>query len=172
MIPFIAWAIVAGNIIAAAVLIVVSGLTDVVDGFIARHFNMISALGKVLDPIADKLTLGTILVCLCLSNKILLILVGIFFAKELLMAIEGLVVLKKTGTTYSARWYGKVATLCLYASCFLIIVWKNIPIELVYALIALCGFVVVFAFVMYTILNYNKIKQLKTAKTNEEIITN
>ncbi len=68
-IPFIIWSYLAGNEILSAVLIAISLLTDMLDGFIARKFNMVTPLGKALDPIADKLTLGVIILALCFKKQ-------------------------------------------------------------------------------------------------------
>ena len=66
----------------AAGILAVSCLTDAIDGKIARHFNMISTVGKILDPIADKATQFTLIVCLAIRNPVLWILVCLFFIKE------------------------------------------------------------------------------------------
>ena len=70
------------NYYLAAAILVVSCLTDAVDGWIARRFNMISNLGKLLDPVADKATQFTLIICLALRYPILLYLVGLFVVKE------------------------------------------------------------------------------------------
>lgn len=65
LIPVIVWLyLVRGNQFAAGCLMVLSGLTDVMDGRIARRFHMVSDLGKALDPIADKATQAAVLICL------------------------------------------------------------------------------------------------------------
>lgn len=63
--------------ILAGCLIILSGITDIVDGYIARHFNQISDLGKVLDPFADKLTLISILFCVTYKNNYFIIFQGL-----------------------------------------------------------------------------------------------
>ena len=74
----------------AAVLVGISGITDMLDGKVARHFNMITELGKVLDPVADKLTLGAMILCLAFRYENMRWLVGLFIVKEGFMGIMGL----------------------------------------------------------------------------------
>lgn len=164
MIPFIVWAYLIENLTLSALLILISGLTDIVDGFIARHFNMISPLGKALDPIADKLTIGVVLLSLCFNNKIIISLLVILVIKEVLMGVQGLLIIKYTGTTYSARWYGKISTIILYGTILTIILWKNIPEIPLFILLFSCIVILLFSFAMYTISNFKVIIKEKTLK--------
>ena len=127
IIPFIVWQLFLGKDAVAIGLIVLSALTDLVDGFIARRFNMITSLGKALDPIADKTTLITLVTCLCFRVKSMLALLTFFIVKEIIMGIEGVLVIKKTGTTYSSKWFGKISTATLYLTVLLHVWWKNMP---------------------------------------------
>lgn len=161
MIPFIVWAYLIENVNLSALLIIVSGLTDIVDGFIARRFNMISPLGKALDPIADKLTIGVVLLSLCFNNRIIVCLLIILVIKEVLMGVEGLLIIKHTGTTYSARWYGKISTIFLYGTILTIILWENIPKFALFVLLYCCIIILLFAFTMYTMTNIKVIKKTK-----------
>ena len=121
LIPFIAIFYFNEKTYLTVLLIVLSALTDIVDGFIARKFNMISALGKALDPIADKLTLLTLLTCLCLKHFSIIFLLLLFVVKELIVGIEGVFILKLTKATYSAKWYGKATTVVLYLTILILI---------------------------------------------------
>lgn len=159
LIPFILWSFFIKEYWLCVGLIVFSGLTDLADGFIARRFNMISPLGKVLDPIADKLTLFAIILSLCLISDVVFVVFVLFVIKEILMGIEGIIVLKKIGTTYSAKWYGKITTLSLYFTVIMHVVWKNIPIGLSLAMLIICDLLMVLTFVMYTIKNINLVKK-------------
>ena len=71
-----------------------SALTDIADGIIARKFNMITPLGKALDPIADKLTIFALLVLLCLKTHITIYLLALFTLKEILMGVQGILIIK------------------------------------------------------------------------------
>lgn len=158
IIPFIVWQFLAGNEIIAVLLIALSALTDVVDGFVARRFNMITPLGKALDPIADKATLITLVACLCFKFKAMIALLVISIIKELIMGIEGLLVLKKTGTTYSAKWFGKVATAGLYLTILLHVWWVGIPDKISNVLILVCQVLAILSVTLYTISNIKVIK--------------
>lgn len=167
MIPFILWTFFIGYYYVSAGILVLSGITDLLDGFIARRFNMVSALGKVLDPIADKLTVLAVTVSLCFSYDAMIVLVGIFVVKEFIMFIEGLIIIKKTGTTYSARWYGKVTTLFLYLTMFMIIIWKSMPGEVTLSLIIVSAVLVVVSLILYTIGNYKMLKKFDADKAQK-----
>ncbi len=104
-----------GYIYAFAVVIL-SAASDIIDGFIARKFNMISDVGKVLDPFADKLTQVVLAVCLAFNHKMLMPVLSVLATKELLTAVAAALWLKNGLQPISARWWGKVSTVLLYAS--------------------------------------------------------
>lgn len=150
MIPFIVWAYLGlENEYLVLGLIILSALTDIVDGFIARRFNMVSDFGKILDPIADKLTQGTVLICLALEYKLIRILIIIFAVKELIMGVMGAITLKKYGEVNSAKWYGKVTTTLLYAVMMCLVVFPNIGEVVANILICICIAVVVLSLLLY-----------------------
>ncbi len=161
LIPVIVISFFRDKIYLTALLILLSGLTDVVDGFIARKFNMITPLGKVIDPIADKLTLFSLLTCVCLKNIMVLSLLIIFVIKELLMGVEGVFIIKQTGAPYSAKWYGKITTFLMYLSLLIMILWENITFSGTIILICVCVIFVVISFVLYTIKNLKKLNVIK-----------
>ncbi len=122
MIPFVAMAYFNGEYVLTITLLTLSGLTDVVDGIIARKFNMITDVGKILDPIADKLTQFTVVVCLTWHHPILIPVAIIIFAKELLMLIGAVIFVKRGNATPYARWWGKMTTVILYATMVLFVI--------------------------------------------------
>ena len=94
-----------------AVLIYLTAfLTDVADGWIARHFNQITKLGRILDPLADKLMTFTVIICITADGIIPLWAVVVFFLKELTMAIGGYLMYQKLGDVISSNWLGKTST--------------------------------------------------------------
>lgn len=152
LIPVFIWLYVGeGNYEAAAVTVIISGLSDVLDGFIARHFNMVSDFGKVLDPAADKLTQVAMFICLSVRYKLALVLVCIIVVKEITMFILGMVVFKKAGDVHSARWFGKLATFIVIATSFILIIFTKIDPAIANGLLVLSLSVVSFSFVMYGI---------------------
>lgn len=96
------------------VVMIISVVTDFFDGFIARHFDMCSELGKILDPAADKLFSVAVLVCLTVDGKIPLFIVAVILIKEICMVVGGLLVFKRVGAPIGSKWYGKLATAILF----------------------------------------------------------
>lgn len=140
----------AGNYPLTAGVLLLSGATDVADGYIARRFHMVSDLGKVLDPVADKLTQAAALGCLLTRFEVLWWLLGVMVVKECLMAAMGIFVIRRTGQVYSASWHGKLATCVLYAVIFTHIVWYAIP-QSVSAVLVLAGAAsILLSLVLYT----------------------
>lgn len=136
-----------------------SGLTDVVDGFIARRFNMVSDLGKVLDPIADKLTQAVMLICLVTHYPRMLIPFLAMAVKEAFSAVTGILAIKKTGKVFGAKWHGKVATVLLYIMLMLHLLWAGIPTIVSDLLIGLCTLAVLVSLVLYGAQNFHLIKK-------------
>lgn len=163
LIPFMVWAFVLGEYYIMAALVIVSALSDIIDGKIARHYNMVSSLGKALDPIADKLTIFTLLMCMCFYIKSvpIIILLSIFVVKEFIMGIEGLIVIKKTGTTYSANVLGKITTVMLYINMLVHIVWQGINLMVSDILIIVSILFVCASLAVYTKENIRRIKSGK-----------
>ena len=152
LIPFILWAYCYEYSYAlTAVLVVVSGLTDVIDGFVARRFNMVSDFGKALDPIADKLTQIAILFCLVTRFPFILLPLIIIIVKETSSFVLRAVVIHKTGEVKGAVWHGKLNTVLLYAVMFLHIVWYDIPTHAsLICIFATCAMMVL-SYVLYSI---------------------
>lgn len=142
-------------------ILILSGLTDIVDGYIARKFHMISDLGKILDPVADKLTQGTMLLCLVTRFPLMLAPLVLLVLKEIFAGITGFMVIRKTGQVYGANWHGKVATLLLYAMMIIHVVWYDIPDIFSNILIVICIAMMFISFVLYGVRN---IKALKISK--------
>ena len=160
LIPFILWVFFIGEIYLSAGLIVLSALTDMVDGYIARTYNMITPLGKALDPIADKLTLFSILIALSIYSKIIFIVLFLFAIKEVILGIEGIIIIKKTGTTYSSKWHGKLTTVFLYLTMLLHVILPNIPEILSIILLVICDILMALTLTLYTAHNVKVIKSI------------
>lgn len=135
-------------------VLALSGLTDVLDGIIARKFNMVSDLGKVLDPAADKLTQAAMVVCICVHHTYLIPMMVLFFAKEFCM-VTGAMVLAQSGVRpVSARWWGKLSTVIIYITVALVVltdIYPAIPeaIAIVLALLAVVS-------MLFSLVNYVK----------------
>ncbi len=163
LIPVIIWLYIAkGEYVLTAGLIVLSGATDVIDGFIARRFNMVSALGKALDPVADKLTQCAMLICLVFRFPLMLLPLGLLVVKELFSGITGLVIIKQSGKVYSALWHGKATTVLLYVLLLTHVLWTNIPQALSEVMILATLSMMIISFILYGTRNLTLIKAAKT----------
>lgn len=109
----------------ALIVFLVAGATDVVDGFLARRFNWITNLGKILDPFADKLMQCTVLVCLFIKGIIPLWFVIPFFLKEGTTLLIGLIVIKRRNVVVVSKWYGKAAVCLFYATVVISVVFRS-----------------------------------------------
>lgn len=134
----------------AASALILSGLTDLFDGVIARKFNQITELGKILDPIADKLTQMAVVVCVAikLNNLIIALSLAIFVLKEIAMLIGGYIILKNNIVIQPSQWYGKVATAVFYVVMAAIALF-DLGTEISFILILVAAAFMLFAFFQY-----------------------
>jgi len=103
---------------------VVAGMTDIIDGYLARRNKWITDLGKFLDPFADKLLQCSVLVCFAIKNPDLWWIAAMFTAKELFMICGALITFKKIKVTVKSKWYGKLTTAVFYVIAFLVFIFK------------------------------------------------
>ncbi len=115
LIPIIIGFALAHNYIAAIIVLTISGLTDILDGYIARKFNFITNFGKLMDPLADKATQLAVLGILTIQKIIPIWIIVIVIIKELLM-IFGASFLYGKELVVSSKWYGKLATVLFYVA--------------------------------------------------------
>lgn len=133
-------------------IVMLAGLTDVVDGYIARHFNMITPLGKILDPMADKCMQASVLVCLAITHPMVRPMAAIHIVKEATMLIGGFWLFRKQRKPYSARWWGKMSTVVIVCTLILIIfndIQGYIPEGVIIAGMVISVASMIFAFVSY-----------------------
>ena len=150
LIPIIVWLYCVEKKYELTILVLlISGASDIIDGFIARRFNMVSDIGKALDPIADKLTQGVTLICLLIDFPRLAILLFGLLVKEFLLGIMELYSIKKTGVVHGANWHGKLTTCMIYATLFVHIWWHDISEVVYFGFIAIIFMIMCMSFVMY-----------------------
>ena len=165
MIPLLAKYYLEGEIMKAGMVIVLSGITDSLDGFIARRFNQITGLGKILDPVADKLTQFSIILLLMNRFSVVKYLLILFVIKELSMLLST-TYLHKNGATYDgAAIYGKISTFIFYACTTFLFLSKNSPDSLAMGLIVLTGIAFIFSWVMYSLSYWRSYQSLKEKNT-------
>ncbi|RCX19374.1 cardiolipin synthase [Anaerobacterium chartisolvens] len=162
IIPFFAYFLYMGQFdkslyVTAVILFLAGGITDVLDGYIARKFNMITSFGKLADPAADKLMQITALVILTMQRKIPVAVLIIIAVKEIFMGLGSILLYKQQKLVVSANWYGKMSTVVLYIAIIIAIFSETY--STIAIIIALCA--ALFAFVMYS-LTYRKIKKHST----------
>jgi len=133
----------------AVAVVGLSALTDIIDGYIARKWNMITDWGKIIDPIADKLMQGAMMFCITIQYRWVLLLILIYALKEIVsLALSGYL-FKKGKNIDGARWYGKVCTVILYIVMLTFLIIPKIPPQVYGIMIGVCAAFMVLAFAMY-----------------------
>lgn len=169
----------------AAVVIIASGLSDCFDGMIARKFNQESELGKILDPLADKLTLLAVGICLCVIEPFFLPVVIILVLKDILMLIGSSKVVKMGIIVPKSKWYGKVGTVMFYVTVTFIVfveMMQSMDDPLIYieyetgkwiSMVMLCltAVMMIFAFIMYTKTYREIMRRAEASKEESASIT-
>ena len=135
--------------VAALVVFGVSALSDIADGQIARRCNMVTDLGKMLDPLADKLTQAAALVCAARTHPQLFFLLGFMAMKELVQAAIGARSMKKTGQAFSAKWFGKACTVITTACLMAIFAFPGLPDAAVNGMLILCAVTMLLSLALY-----------------------
>lgn len=144
----------------AGAVIVVSGLSDYLDGVIARRYNQVTDLGKVLDPFADKLTQLFLILSMAWYRPWLWLLFGLFLIKEGFMFVAGLIGLSKNIKLSGVKWYGKVATAVIYVDMILLLLFPELPTLWVRVIFAVITYGLLQSFVLYAV-EYRKMFQRK-----------
>ncbi|NLC06288.1 MAG: CDP-alcohol phosphatidyltransferase family protein [Erysipelothrix sp.] len=141
-------------------IVLFSGVTDLVDGFIARRFNQITELGKLLDPVADKLTQLAIIICLITRYHWMKYLFVLFIIKESTMALLGLYFMnRKEMKLDGAGWFGKLSTAVFYLGSIILFFFYDLNINHVNALITIMGIFLIISLVLYVRTYYHMAKQ-------------
>ncbi len=148
---------IAGGILA------VSCLTDMIDGKIARHFNMISTVGKILDPLADKITQFTLILCLSIRYQYLplWIVVGLFVLKESFQLIAGIVTFRKGKMLTGALITGKISTTVLFVSLILLVLMPDLNKTIICTIVIVDGIFLLISFADYIRTYYKKTSMIQ-----------
>lgn len=137
-------------------ILAVSCLTDMVDGKIARHFNMITPLGKLLDPIADKFTQLVLTICLSLKYPVMRPVLILFLVKEFFQFFAALFNYRKGKALDGALLAGKICTTVLFSSLTLLVFVPEMPAPVVEIFALTDGICLLIAFVNYIFAFYGK----------------
>ena len=155
----------------AAAILAVSCLTDAIDGKIARKFNMISTVGKFLDPLADKLTQFTLIVCLAIrypvKNPMLWVLAGLMFIKEIFQLVAGIIQFRKGKMLTGALLSGKVCTAILFVSLILMVLMPDMNSEIITAITVVDAVFMLICFAHYALTYYKKTPMIQNIEDHE-----
>ncbi len=165
LIPFIFFSVIYQHYIEALIFFTISAITDILDGYIARKYNYITDIGKLIDPLADKLTQISIICALTILKILPWWILTIIIIKEFVMIVSATILYSKKDVVVYSKWYGKLATTLLYLAivCSLIINQFNISISfrIDLYLYYLAIIATIFSLIMYSIkfkfkANYNR----------------
>lgn len=152
----------------AAGILAVSCLTDLIDGKIARHFNMISNTGKILDPLADKATQFTLIVCLTIRHPVLLILIALFVVKEGFQLVAGFMILRRGKILSGALLSGKICTTVLFISLILMVMIPQMEDFMINILTAINCMFMLISFVGYARIYYTHSPMIQEIEDKKE----
>lgn len=151
LVPIIFALILLEHYWAAFIFFLIANITDVLDGRIARKYNLITDWGKLMDPLADKITQISTISALIIKGIIPFWILAILTLKELIMISVAFILYKKNIVTVHSMWYGKVATILFFVAIVLSLLSKGIPalsVITIYAFYVAIG-MTLFAGVMY-----------------------
>ena len=145
----------------ACAIVLFSSFTDLFDGMIARKFHMVTDLGKILDPVADKLTHAALTLCLAFRYPLMRILFAIMIIKEGYMAIMGAIMLKKGSMLNGAMWCGKVCTALLFSGLFILFLFPTLPLLYANIIILLMMSSMIYTLIRYIIIYHHMLHSQK-----------
>ena len=171
VIPFLVLYFLEENYIMSGIMLLISGISDMFDGMLARKLNQVTQLGKMLDPVADKLTLIAVVICINILYPTVFLFVIVLFAKEFIMLCGGMVLIKMKIKPPAAKWYGKVATVIFYTCMITIVllkaIWGISNATVTYILLIITTVSMLFALVKYAIVFFELIKEKKNLETEK-----
>ena len=155
LIPFIFISVVSKHFLIALIIFTISAIKDVLDGFIARKFNYITDIGKLIDPLADKLTQMALLLSLAILKILPWWIFAIVFIKECVMIISASFLYKRDDVVVYSKWYGKLATVLFYFAIVVSLIINQFHISMPFRvdlyLYYLAILATIFSLIMYSI---------------------
>lgn len=152
----------------AAGILAVSCLTDMIDGKIARHFNMISTIGKFLDPVADKATQFTLTVCLAIKYPVLWNLAVLFVIKEGFQLIAGIIQFRKGKMLTGALLTGKICTTILFLSLILLVLMPDMKILYINIITIVDAVFMLLSLIHYALVYYRKSPMIQDIEEHDD----
>jgi len=144
------------SLLYSIIIFIFAGVTDVLDGYIARKYDAITKWGQAMDPLADKLMQLTVLICFTLKSFIPIWIISIYGIKEIFMILGGIILYtRKDKLVISANYYGKIATVIFYVA-ILAIAFNSAYGKI---LIGAAAIVTLYAFIRYVILALQEMKK-------------
>lgn len=148
--------------IGAAAVLALSSLTDLVDGIVARKCHMISRLGIMLDPFADKMTQGVIILCLTIRHREILPLLLLFIIKEGFMLTMGCWLLRHGKMLDGALFAGKLCTTVLFVSMISLVIFPGMPTNGRVAICVICSVFMVVSLVSYALCFFRRTAHIRS----------
>lgn len=152
----------------AAGILAVSCITDMIDGKIARHFNMISTVGKFLDPVADKATQFTLTVCLAIKHPVLWNLAVLFVIKEGFQLVAGIVQFRKGKMLTGALLTGKLCTVILFISLTVLVLLPDLDPAIVDLITAVDAGFMLISLTHYALTYYKKGPMIQNIEDHQD----
>lgn len=143
----------------AAFVVLVSFFSDLIDGIIARRYNMITDFGKILDPIADKITQVALALSITFRYPSVQVLLIALIIKELILGLSGLYMLKRGLKMNGAHIHGKISTVILNATMFILLTFPTISTAVVNILVAVCIIAMATSLILYLRLYSGMLKE-------------
>jgi cardiolipin synthase len=160
LVPEFMWLCILGENYAALMVLAISAISDFLDGRAARGLGMVTPLGKVLDPVADKLTQLAVIGCLAAEHWQVMFLFLVLASKEISAAVCSAILLQSGGKPFSSLWFGKISTGSLYIYAGLLL-GARLSDSTVLWLTTAASVIVLLAFVLYTFEFLQKIMDIR-----------
>ena len=154
--------------ILAALVYVLAEITDCLDGYIARRYNLVTKLGRILDPLADKLMAFTVLVCIVIASRVPVWAAVLFFIKEALMGLGAIIMYKRIDDVMPANYAGKIANVVFFADCVILMFDSSISQQTATIMISVALAVIYFAFFNYLIHFIAIVKKHRQIQPNDD----
>lgn len=155
LIPFIFISVINQKYLIALIIFTISAITDILDGYIARKYNYITDIGKLIDPLSDKLTQIFLLLALFILDIVPWWILAIVFVKECVMIISASMLYSKKEVVVYSQWYGKLATTLFYLAIVCSLITNEFNISLSFKLDLLLYYwailATIFSLIMYAI---------------------